>query len=316
MLHIITPVTFAPSLLFIEPVPLPAPQWNTSAPSYKCRSCRCEPLGAGWHTPHHVCWVDCVPALRRAVVGEPSYIMSDYGSGLTMNPNTPRLPRSPEGVSQGQVFQPQEADEPLGAKSLLLRFVLDRPPALVMPITIGDNENAKGLMDLCHRLAAQASFQLHVDMTDTLYYGEGGRVVEGETLEPPPLYSEPAAPEPAVISSSSTGKKRRCLDSPSLESFTPDSTAPPSLKAMRALLDYSLASFKQELKQELRQELKQAFDDSLAAYKQDVAEKLQETEACIVSTVRSEFNDHWADMEQSMMDRVREEMAEAQEDIM
>ncbi|KAL2273530.1 hypothetical protein FJTKL_04436 [Diaporthe vaccinii] len=199
MLHIITPVTFAPSLLFIEPVPLPAPQWNTSAPSYKCRSCRCEPLGAG---------------------------------------------------------------------------------------------------------------------TDTLYYGEGGRVVEGETLEPPPLYSEPAAPEPAVISSSSTGKKRRCLDSPSLESFTPDSTAPPSLKAMRALLDYSLASFKQELKQELRQELKQAFDDSLAAYKQDVAEKLQETEACIVSTVRSEFNDHWADMEQSMMDRVREEMAEAQEDIM
>ncbi|KAK7725826.1 hypothetical protein SLS63_007981 [Diaporthe eres] len=203
--------------------------------------------------------------------------------------------------------------QPLGAKSLLLRFVLDRPPALVMPMTIGDNENAKGLMDSCHRLAAQASFQLHVDMygkrltvkqlqqlcaaacgnglssserharTDTLYHGEGGRVVEGETLEPPPLYN---------------------------------STAPPSLKAMRALLDYSLASFKQELKQELRQELKQAFDDSLAAHKQDVAEKLQETEARIVSTVRSEFDDHWADMEQSMMDRVREEMAEAQEDIM
>ncbi|KAK7702435.1 hypothetical protein SLS64_009727 [Diaporthe eres] len=234
--------------------------------------------------------------------------------------------------------------QPLGAKSLLLRFVLDRPPALVMPMTIGDNENAKGLMDSCHRLAAQASFQLHVDMygkrltvkqlqqlcaaacgnglssserharTDTLYHGEGGRVVEGETLEPPPLYSEPAAPEPAVISSS--WKKRRRLDSPSPESSTPDSTAPPSLKAMRALLDYSLASFKQELKQELRQELKQAFDDSLAAHKQDVAEKLQETEARIVSTVRSEFDDHWADMEQSMMDRVREEMAEAQEDIM
>ncbi|KAI3390392.1 hypothetical protein diail_9820, partial [Diaporthe ilicicola] len=256
--------------------------------------------------------------------------MSDHGSGSTTNPNTPRSPRLPERVSQGQVLQPQEADEvdssfkttttssrgsdhdlhptwptsldvadipsmatwgpsdqplgdtslgnlwlglhwdlkshvafftlhtsvkmprkktrgrggravfyifiyperirelsldtnpttqPLGARSLLLRFVLNRPPALVMPMTLGDNnENAKGLIDSCHRLAAQTSFQLHVDMygkrltvkqlqqlcaatcgtglssserharTDTLYHGEGGRVVEGETLEPPPLY--------------------------------------------------------------------------------------------------------------------------------
>ncbi|KAH8751039.1 hypothetical protein F5883DRAFT_210792 [Diaporthe sp. PMI_573] len=389
--------------------------------------------------------------------------MSDRGSGSTTNPNTPR---SPEGVSQGEILQPQEVDgdnssfkttttsssgsdhdlhpswptsfdvadvpamatwgpsdqplgdmslgnlwfglhwdlqshvafftlrtsvkiprkktrgrgrgrravfyifiyperirelsldtnpntQPFGAKSLLLRFVLDRPPALVMPMTFDDNdENAKGLMDSCHRLASQTSFQLHVDMygkrltvkqlqqlcvaacgtglssskrharTDTLYHGEGGRVIEGETMEPPPLYNEPTA-----VISSAKGKKRRRLDSPSPESFTSDSTAPPSLKAMRALFDNSLASFKQELKQELRQELKQDFDDSLAAHKtqvadtlaahkQDVALKLQQTEARIVSTVRNEFGDHWNNMEQSMMDTVREEMGEAQEEIM
>lgn len=96
---------------------------------------------------------------------------------------------------------------------------------------------------------------------------------------------------------------------------------------MRALLDDSLASFKQELKQELRQELKQDFDESLAAHKtqvaetlaahkQDVAEKLQSTEARIVSMVQNEFGDHWNNMEQSMMDRVLEEVAEAREDIM
>lgn len=88
--------------------------------------------------------------------------------------------------------------------------------------------NAKGLMDSYYRLASQTSFQLHVDMygkrltvkqlqqlcaaacgtglstserhgrTDTLYHGVGGRVVEGETLEPPPLYNEPVVPESAV----------------------------------------------------------------------------------------------------------------------
>lgn len=122
--------------------------------------------------------------------------------------------------------------QPLGAESLLLRFVLERPPALVMPMKIGDNdENVKELMDSCHQLASQTSFQLHVSMsgkrftakqlqqlcsaacdaglssserharTDTLYHGKGGRLVEGETLEPPPLYSEPAALTPVVIPS-------------------------------------------------------------------------------------------------------------------
>lgn len=104
---------------------------------------------------------------------------------------------------------------------------------------------------------------------------------------------------------------------------TSESTEPPSFKALWALLDYHFASFKQELKQELKQD----FDDSLAAHKtqvaatlaaheQDVVEKLQQTEARIVNTIQSEFGDHWNNMEQSTMDRVREGMAEAQEDIM
>lgn len=120
------------------------------------------------------------------------------------------------------------AKQPLGAGSLLLRFVLDKPLALVMPTTTGgdsNEENTKELLESCHRLASQTSFQLHIDMsgkrltvkqlqelcsaacgtglssskrharTDTLYHGQGGRVVEGENLEPPPLYSESAGPE-------------------------------------------------------------------------------------------------------------------------
>ncbi|POS69284.1 hypothetical protein DHEL01_v212321 [Diaporthe helianthi] len=110
--------------------------------------------------------------------------------------------------------------------------------------------------------------------------------------------------------------KRRRLDSPKLESSTSESTVPPSLKAMRALFDHSFASFKQELKLELRQELRQDFEDILAAHKQDVAEMLQQTEARIVSMVRSEFGGHWMEMEQPMTYRVPEEMAETREEIM
>lgn len=96
---------------------------------------------------------------------------------------------------------------------------------------------------------------------------------------------------------------------------------------MRALLDDSFAAFKHELKQELQQELKQDFDDSLAAhrtrvadmlaaYERDVVGKLEQTEARIISTVQNEFGNHWNNTEQNMMERVREEMAEAQDDIM
>lgn len=152
--------------------------------------------------------------------------------------------------------------------------------------------------------------------TNTLYHGGGGRVVEGESLEPPPLYNEPGAPESAVFSIGSMEMKRRRLDSPKLESSTSESTVPPSLKAMRALFDHSFASFKQELKLELRQELRQDFEDILAAHKQDVAEMLQQTEARIVSMVRSEFGGHWMEMEQPMTYRVPEEMAETREEIM
>lgn len=96
---------------------------------------------------------------------------------------------------------------------------------------------------------------------------------------------------------------------------------------MRALFECNFATLQQQLKQELREELKQDFDDGLAAHKtqvadalathkQDVAETLRQTEARILSTVRSEFGGDWNAVEQAMMDRVSQEVAEAQENIM
>lgn len=123
--------------------------------------------------------------------------------------------------------------KPLGSGSMLLSFVMDKPPALVMPTAIDDS--SKDLMDACHRLASQTTFQLYLDCprsmmtearlqelcsaacgaglstldrwaaTDDLYSGEGGRVVEGDTLigsalcgtDPPPDYNAPA-PRPTA----------------------------------------------------------------------------------------------------------------------
>lgn len=111
--------------------------------------------------------------------------------------------------------------------------MLDKPLALLTPQTIGDNdEDSLQLLDSCRRLASQTSFQLHVDLTGknitvgllqqlctaacgaglsssephanikNLYHGEGGRLVEGETLELPPLYTAPAGPDAAVTAGS------------------------------------------------------------------------------------------------------------------
>lgn len=139
------------------------------------------------------------------------------------------------------------AKQPLGAGSLLLKFVLDKPLALVMPIMIGgdnNDENAKELLDSCQRLAAQTSFQLHIDVsgkrltvkqlqelcsaacgtglssskrharTDTLYHGQGGRVVDGVDLEPPPLYSESAGPERTSVIPSECESPPTCFNIP------------------------------------------------------------------------------------------------------
>lgn len=54
----------------------------------------------------------------------------------------------------------------------------------------------------------------------------------------------------------------------------------------------------------------------MAAHQKEVAEKLQKTEARIESTIRSEFGDHWNKMEETMLDRVSEDIATAEENIM
>lgn len=118
---------------------------------------------------------------------------------------------------------------PLGVDSLLLSFELIKPLPLIVPMNIGDQDkDTRELMDLCHRLASQTSFRLHINISgkrlavqelqqlcaaacgarllssdrhgriDTLYHGQGGRIVEGATWEPPPLYSESAGLVPAV----------------------------------------------------------------------------------------------------------------------
>lgn len=73
---------------------------------------------------------------------------------------------------------------------------------------------------------------------------------------------------------------------------------------MQDLLDSRLSS------------LKQHFDDRLAAHKKDVAEMLDKTEARIVDTLRREVEQRCDGVQEILQQRVHEEMAEVEDNVM
>lgn len=147
----------------------------------------------------------------------------------------------PERIRELSV-DPDPAERMLGNETLLLKFEMDRPPALVVPKTPYQpkDESAKAVRDALFALAGQTSFAVYVKIprkklpvkqiqqlsaaaanaglaslayanAATLYRGQGGHVIEGDTLagpadvEPaPPQYSE-AAPAPAPVNENPAG---------------------------------------------------------------------------------------------------------------
>lgn len=163
----------------------------------------------------------------------------------------------PERIRQLSI-DPDPTEKMLGAETLVMAFDLARPPALVLPKTPSPceprNRGAGEALALFRRLAAQTSFVVHANISRRklparllrqlctasaafglaslevhasaarLYQGQGGQVVEGDSLagpqqqqqaapagaacasdeEPPPEYSEPtrAEPPPALPSDS------------------------------------------------------------------------------------------------------------------
>lgn len=146
---------------------------------------------------------------------------------------------------------PDPTEKMLGAETLLLRFDLDRPPALIVPKTPCEakNRSAKEVMDACHGLAAQTTFAIYVNSprkklsvkrirelcaaatgaglaslavhasTASLYQGKGGQVIEGDTLAGPahdhPVTDEPppqyTEPPPAEITSATLVDRKNYL---------------------------------------------------------------------------------------------------------
>ncbi|KAJ4393029.1 hypothetical protein N0V93_002235 [Gnomoniopsis smithogilvyi] len=246
----------------------------------------------------------------------------------------------PERIRQLSV-DPNPAEKMLGPETLLLRFDLDSSSDFVLPKSPCEpkNRTASDVIDAFRALAGQTHFAVYASIprkrlsvkrtrelciaatdaglaslavhasTASLYQGKGGEIVKGDRQaddaddpppppaidDPPPQYTEP----PTAVPSDSKGKKRRRVNSTS-----PEATEPASLKIMQELLDSRLFS------------LKQHFDDRLAAHKKDVAEMLDKTEARLLDALRGDMEQRCDGIQEILQQKVHEEMAEVEENVM
>lgn len=146
------------------------------------------------------------------------------------------------------------AQKTFGPETLEMQFDMTRAPALVLPKTPCEpkTRTAKDVMDAFLKLAAQTSFVIRAGIprkklsavrvrelcaaasnaglasldahanTARLYQGQGGRIVEGESIDedvtesptndelPPPQYSEPSAAGPVPANQGNGGFFLRC----------------------------------------------------------------------------------------------------------
>lgn len=244
-------------------------------------------------------------------------------------------------------FEADPADKMLGHDTIALVFTLSRPPALVLPPAHCEPKNkASGniIKSLFH-LAGQTSFTVYAAIpprslsaarirklcaavsdpsacsisaltsTATLYQGQGGKIIEGDSLPPstsgvsgpaghevrddPPKYEESdSAP---VYPGLDKGKKRlRRSSSPSAS----QEQKMPGPASMEALLNSRLSA------------LEQRFDEALAAHKKEMVELVGQAESRIMDSLRREIGEHSAELEDSLDKRVKEEVAELEETVM
>ncbi|CAN8097710.1 unnamed protein product [Discula destructiva] len=248
----------------------------------------------------------------------------------------------PERIRQLSV-DTDPAEKMLVAKTMLLRFELDRPPALVLPqICVPKNRGAQQVLDACRGLVGHTSFAVQISnsrknlsikrlrelcaaatgaglasltvhsSTVSLYQGSSGQVIEGDTLAGPALDPPPAndVPPPEYSEPSWTQQPTVAVGDNHgkkrrrVDSDSPKPTESPSLKAMQALLDSSLSS------------LKQHFDDRLTSHKNDVAELLEKAETRILDTVRKDMHQRCNEIHDDVIQMVHEEIAEVEDNVM
>lgn len=244
-------------------------------------------------------------------------------------------------------FEADPADKMLGQDTIALVFTLSRPPALVLPPTQCEPKNkpSGNILTSLFQLARQTSWTVYAAVPPrslsaarirklcaavsepsagsiaaftsaaTLYQGQGGKIIEGDSLAPgtagssdptghevhddPPKYEESGSAP--VYPGLDKGKKRlRRSNSPS----TSHEQKLPGAVGIEALLDSRLSA------------LEQRFDDALAAHKKEMVKLVGQAEARIMDTLRKEIGEQSGELEDSLDKRVKEEMAELEETVM
>jgi hypothetical protein len=244
-------------------------------------------------------------------------------------------------------FEAEPADKMLGQDTIALVFTLSRPPVLVLPPTEIEAKNrASGnIITSLYNLARQTSWTVYAAVPPrtlsaarirklceavseplagsiaafssaaTLYQGQGGKIIEGDSLAPtaagvgdstghevhdePPKYEESdSAP---VYPGLDKGKKRLRRGS------TPEAhheQKPPHPADIEGLLNSRLSA------------LEQRFDYALAAHRKEMVELVGQAESRIMETLRREMGEQSAEFEESLDKRVREEVGELEETVM
>lgn len=244
-------------------------------------------------------------------------------------------------------FEAEPADKMLGHDTIALVFTLSKPPVLVLPHVQCEPKNkvAGDILTSLFHLATQMSLTVFAAVPPrslsaarirklcaaasepsacsiaaltsaaTLYQGQGGKIIEGDSLVPftagsgdpaghevhedPPKYEESGSAP--VYPGIDKGKKRLRRSSSPTECLD---QKPPAPAGIEALLHSRLSA------------LEQRFDDALAAHKKEMVELVGQAESRIMDTLRREMGEQSAEFEDSLDKRVKEEMAEVEETVM
>lgn len=244
-------------------------------------------------------------------------------------------------------FDADPADKMLGHDTVALAFTLSRPPALVLPPTQCEPKNkpSGNALSSLFDLAAQTSLTVFASIPPrslsatrvrklcaavsepsacsisaltsaaTLYQGQGGKIVEGDSLAPstavasdpaghevhddPPKYEESGSAP--VYPGLDKGKKRLRRSSSPSASLDQKLREPAGLEA---LLNSRLSALEQRL------------DDALAAHKKEMVELVGQAESRIMDTLRRELGEQSGEFEDLLDKRVKEEVGELEETVM